>query len=93
MTSLLVLLSIIALVCAIGAARQTTRTLRAWQAALEALRTELTPRSSYQEAPMPLDSTPMSDSGLPEGRFKSADATGKASNCPCTCHPMPTRKS
>jgi hypothetical protein len=62
MTALLVLLSIIALVCAIGAARQTTRTLRAWQAALEALRTELTPR------------------------LEIAD-------CPCTCHPLPTRKS
>jgi hypothetical protein len=49
MTTLLVLLSIIALVCAIGAARQTTRTLRAWQAALEALRTELTPRSPTPE--------------------------------------------
>jgi hypothetical protein len=65
MTALVVLLSIIALVCAIGAARQTTRTLRAWQAALEALRTELTPRSS----------------------------TPEPSNCPCTCHPLPTRKS
>ena len=36
MTALVLLLALIALVAAIGAARQATRTLRAWQLALEA---------------------------------------------------------
>jgi hypothetical protein len=51
MTALLILLSIIALCGAISASRQTTRTLRAWQMALEALHTELRGRQAPAQAP------------------------------------------
>jgi hypothetical protein len=41
MTTLVILLAIIALVSAIGASRQRRRTLRAWQLALESLKAAL----------------------------------------------------
>jgi hypothetical protein len=41
MTSIVLILSIVALISAIGAARQTTRTLCAWQKAMEAMLAEL----------------------------------------------------
>jgi hypothetical protein len=47
MTALILLLAIIALVSAIGAARQATRTLRAWQLALEAV----TPKQTTSDCP------------------------------------------
>jgi hypothetical protein len=43
MTGLVVLLAIIALCGAISASRQTTRTLRAWQMALDAVRPQPQP--------------------------------------------------
>ena len=65
MTVLVLLLAIIALVSAIGAARQATRTLRAWQLALESIHVEL------------------------GGRKVPTPAT---SDCPCTCHPLPSAR-
>jgi hypothetical protein len=59
------ILSICALVIAIGTARQTRRTLRAWQVALESLKAA----ADQQRAP-------------------TVDPT-----CPCTCHPLPMRRS
>jgi hypothetical protein len=44
MTALVLLLSIVALFCAIGASRQLIRTLCAWQKAMEALLAELRER-------------------------------------------------
>ena len=66
MTALVLLLALIALVAAIGAARQATRTLRAWQIALESIHVELGGRK--------------------------APAPERASDCPCTCHPLPSAR-
>jgi hypothetical protein len=41
MTALVLILSMVALLCAIGTARQTRRTLCAWQLALESLKAAL----------------------------------------------------
>ena len=78
MTALVLLLSIVTLVVAIGMARQLIRTLGAWQKALEAIHREL---RSHPDRNSP---TPAPSSML--GHVAGIPAT---SACPCTCHPLP----
>jgi hypothetical protein len=57
MTALMLLLSIVALFCAIGASRQLIRTLCAWQKAMEAMLTELRERQTTTREPSPCPCT------------------------------------
>jgi hypothetical protein len=57
MTALVLILSIVALVCAIGASRQLIRTLCAWQKAMEAMLAELRERQTPAREPSPCPCT------------------------------------
>jgi hypothetical protein len=78
MTTIVLLLAIWALLVAIGTSRQTRRTLRAWQLALESLKAAADQQRDQ--------------STTQEVRF-SLPPTRAVPTCPCTCHPLPTRRS
>jgi hypothetical protein len=61
MTTLVLLLSMVALLCAIGAARQTIRTLCAWQKAMEVMLAELRERQApaSESSPCPCTCHPL----------------------------------
>ena len=82
MTALVLLLTIVALFCAIGLSRQTIRTLGAWQQALEAIHAELRGRQTSSGRDVLPTQAPSSMLGhVPE--------ISGTSSCPCTCHPLP----
>jgi hypothetical protein len=57
MTALMLLLAMIALLCAIGTARQTIRTLGAWQKAMEVMLAELRGRQEPEPERSPCPCT------------------------------------